>query len=286
MGLNGGKERGEEEKDSKCKVVLINSVANGIGVALSSRLVDMGITVYALDKGDMHRRITSRTSTRVVSVQDDGDGMVEEQISTIVKEVERIDVLINLPVYAQLGTIEDITIEELIEQFNTNLFYTARLIRAVVPCMRLHGRGMIINVTSLAGMMGFPAITAFASSMFALEGLSECLRYELMHHGIDVVLVEPGAVKSDKDILRLPRLEEHSDTLKSVHRGLYHLIEHGLNADDVADTIIRIMNSHMQGSRPRMRYMVGDHAYAMFEAKRSMSEDEFEELIRKDIGLD
>lgn len=284
MGLREENEKGEEREYTECSVVLINNITNGIGAALSSKLADMGVTAYTIiDKYDGYS-ITS--NTRVVEAKK-GDGYgVEESVSRIVKEAKRIDVLINLPAYARLGTIEDLSVEELVEQFNANLFYTARLIKAVVPVMKVHGRGMIINVTSLAGMMGFPAITAFASSMFALEGLSECLRYELMQYGIDVVLVEPGAVKSDKDILRLPRLEEYSDTLKNVQRGLMHLIEHGLNADDVADTIIKIINCYRQGSRLGMRYIVGDHAYAMFEAKRSMSEDEFEELIRKDVGLD
>ncbi|MFN4336647.1 MAG: SDR family NAD(P)-dependent oxidoreductase [Candidatus Nitrosocaldus sp.] len=280
MGLNEGRKEGECVEHN---VVLINNITNGIGLALSSRLADIGVTVYTiiLDSDDRHD-ITSN----VKMVEANSNSQLEECISRVVKEAKRIDVLVNLPAYAYLGTIEDIEIEDLVEQFNENLFYTARLIKAVVPVMKVQERGMIINVTSLAGMMGFPAITAFASSMFALEGLSECLRYELMRYGIDVVLVEPGAVKSDKDILRLPRIEEYSDTLKNVQRGLAHLIEHGLNADDVADTIIKIIGCYRQGSRPRMRYIVGGHAYTMFEAKRSMSEDEFEELIRKDVGLD
>ncbi len=282
-----GEGKGEEKGEGRyleCSVALISNITNGIGLALSSRLADMGVTVYTIPldgDNDLHG-ITS--NMRIVKAN--SSICKVESVGRMVREVKRIDVLVNLPAYAYLGTIEDIEIEELVEQFNANLFYTARLIKAVVPVMKVQGRGLIINVTSLAGMMGFPAITAFASSMFALEGLSECLRYELMQYGIDVVLVEPGAVKSDKDILRLPRIEEYSDTLKNVQRGLAHLIEHGLNADDVADTIIKIIECYREGSRPRMRYIVGDHAYTMFEAKRSMSEDEFEELVRKDVGLD
>ncbi len=273
------KDGGERKEDEVCKVVLINNITNGIGLALSSRLTSMGFITYALGIGEE----STTSSVRMVGKCKGGVDGVEECISTILEEVDRIDALINLPAYAQLGTIEDITVEELVEQLNANLFHTAGLIKAVVPVMKEHGRGVIINVTSLAGMMGFPAITAFASSMFALEGLSECLRYELMQYGIDVVLVEPGAVKSDKHILRLPR--RCSDMLNSVHRGLTHLIEHGLNADEVADTIIKIINNCYKGVRPRMRYIVGDHAYVMFEAKRRMSEDEFEELVMRDVGL-
>ncbi|GBC72662.1 Sulfoquinovose 1-dehydrogenase [archaeon HR04] len=271
------KDGGERKDDEICKVVLINNITNGIGLALSSRLTSMGLITYALGIGE------ESTTSSIRMVGRYGTDGVEECISTILEEASSIDALINLPAYAQLGTIEDITVEELVEQLNANLFHTARLIKAVVPVMKEQGRGVIINVTSLAGMMGFPAITAFASSMFALEGLSECLRYELMQYGIDVVLVEPGAVKSDKHILRLPR--RCSDILNSVHRGLTHLIEHGLNADDVADTIVKIINDCYKGVRPRMRYIVGDHAYVMFEAKRSMSDDEFEELVRRDVGL-
>ncbi|MEM0441938.1 MAG: SDR family NAD(P)-dependent oxidoreductase [Candidatus Nitrosocaldus sp.] len=284
IGLDGGN-NGNKGIDGICKVMLINNITNGIGLALSSRAAGMGIITYALGTIDLGTSELVTSSIRLVNKHKGKVDGVEECINTILSEVDRIDALVNLPAYAQLGTIEDITVEELLEQFNTNLFDTARLIKAVVPVMKKQGKGVIINVTSLAGMMGFPAITAFASSMFALEGLSECLRYELMNYGIDVVLVEPGAVKSDKHILRLPRLKR-SDMLNNVHRGLIHLIEHGLNADEVADTIIKIINNcYSKKARPRMRYIVGDHAYAMFEAKKSMSEDEFEELVRKDVGL-
>ncbi len=249
---------------------LINSIDNGIGLAIADALKDEGINVYCLAYKDYDNE-----GMKVVRV----NNALDDVIKHVLKDSGSIDILVNTPLYAHIGMFEDISIEDIIAQFNANIFNVIRIIKAVIPVMKGNGRGLIVNIGSLAGMVGFPGISAYSSSMFALEGLSECLRYELMNYGIYTVIVEPGAVKSDKALIKSSNTGNNA--FEGIYKGLMHLIEHGLDARDVARTVLSIVKSN----KPKLRYIVGEHAFLMLDSKRSMSEDEFEELVRKDVGL-
>ncbi len=261
---------------------MVGNVNNMIGLVTARALADYNIRVYAL----AYKQDVSDNNIKIISIDAYNDSTVNNVVEEILKDIrsnnknDNIDILVNVPFYAQIGMLEDLKVDDFIAQFNANLFNAISLIKAVVPIMKRHGKGLIINIGSLAGIVGFPGISAYSSSMFALEGLSECLRYELMNYGIYTVIVEPGAVKSDKALIRLSN-QSSNPSFESIYKGLIHLIEHGLDAEDVAKTIVSIVKS----GKPRLRYIVGEHAFVMLDAKRSMSEDEFEELVRKDVGF-
>ncbi len=261
---------------------MVGNVNNMIGLVTARALADYNIRVYAL----AYKQDVSDNNIKIISIDAYDDSTVNNVVEEILKDIrsnnknDNIDILVNVPFYAQIGMLEDLKVDDFIAQFNANLFNAISLIKAVVPIMKRHGKGLIINIGSLAGIVGFPGISAYSSSMFALEGLSECLRYELMNYGIYTVIVEPGAVKSDKALIRLSN-QSSNPSFESIYKGLIHLIEHGLDAEDVAKTIVSIVKS----GKPRLRYIVGEHAFVMLDAKRSMSEDEFEELVRKDVGF-
>ncbi len=261
---------------------MVGNVNNMIGLVTARALADYNIRVYAL----AYKQDVSDNNIKIISIDAYNDSTVNNVVEEILKDIrsnnknDNIDILVNVPFYAQIGMLEDLKVDDFIAQFNANLFNAISLIKAVVPIMKRHGKGLIINIGSLAGIVGFPGISAYSSSMFALEGLSECLRYELMNYGIYTVIVEPGAVKSDKALIRLSN-QSSNPSFESIYKGLIHLIEHGLDAEDVAKTIVSIVKS----GKPRLRYIVGEHAFVMLDAKRSMSEDEFEELVRRDVGF-
>ena len=268
------------------KNALISNVNNMIGFATARALADYNVRVYALAyKQDVNN---DDNNIKIIGIDAYDDSTVNNAVREILKDIrsnnkndnDNIDILVNVPFYAQIGMLEDLKVDDFIAQFNANLFNAISLIKAVMPIMKRHGKGLIVNIGSLAGIVGFPGISAYSSSMFALEGLTECLRYELMNYGIYTVIVEPGAVKSDKALIRLSN-QSDNPSFESIYKGLMHLIEHGLDADDVAKTIVSIVKS----SKPRLRYIVGEHAFVMLDAKRSMSEDEFEELVRRDVGF-
>lgn len=272
------------------KNALVNNVNNRIGFAIAKALADYDVKVYALTC-EKHEQLDT-DNIKIVSISMYDDATINNVVKQILEEIStnnknnhisndnNIDILVNVPFYAQIGMLEDLNVDDFIAQFNANLFNTIRLIKAIVPVMKKHCRGLIVNIGSLAGIVGFPGISAYSSSMFALEGLTECLRYELMNYGIHTVIVEPGAVKSDKALIKLSN-NSNNPSFESIYNGLMHLIEHGLDAEDIANTVVSIVKS----GKPRLRYIVGEHAFVMLDAKRSMSEDEFEELVRKDVGF-
>ena len=265
------------------KNAIVNSIDNCIGLEIANALSKNHVSVYALT----YRKSEYSDSLNVIKSSHDS---IEYNIKDIINDISKrgsnsnnsnVDILVNTPLYACVSMLEDTSMDEFISQFNANLFTAIRIIKTVLPTMKNNRKGLIVNIGSLAGIVGFPGISAYASSMFALEGLSECLRYELMPYGIYTVIVEPGAVKSDASLVRIGSNYADNTLLSNIYKGIMHLIEHGLNVEDVVSTVLRIIES----SKPGLRYIVGEHAYMMLDARKRMSEAEFEELIRRDVGL-
>ena len=139
---------------------------------------------------------------------DDGES-VRKTVLKIVDKVHRIDILINNAGYGLFGALEDTSIEEIKEQFETNYFGAVRTIKAVLPTMRKQKSGIIINISSIAGVVGIPGECVYSSSKFALEGLSESISYELQPYGIKVILIEPGVIKTNfVPNIRFPSIAE------------------------------------------------------------------------------
>src|SRR3989338_6198581 len=157
------------------EVVLITGASKGIGKATALLLANMDYTVYA----------TARKSEDIKKVVEDG------------KKAGKIDILINNAGYGQFGPFEEISEQKLRDQMETNFFGVARMARLVIPIMREKGEGLIINISSVAGRIGFPLGSPYNASKFAVEGLSESLRAELNQFNIHVVLVEPGFIMTE-----------------------------------------------------------------------------------------
>ncbi len=176
------------------KVVLITGCSTGIGRDLAEHLSQTGYTVIATA-----RRSETLDGLRValklqldVTKQDSVDRAVEQ----VVQHFGRIDVLVNNAGYAVRGAVEDVPIEKVQGMFDANVFGVMRMIRAVLPHMRQQRAGRIINISSVAGKLVIPANGTYSASKFALEALSNALRLELAPFGIDVVVIEPGSIKT------------------------------------------------------------------------------------------
>ena len=137
-------------------------------------------------------------SLKVLKLDVTDDKSVKDAFRQINDESSRIDGPINNAGYGVMGAVEDLSLDEFKSQFETNFFGVIRVTKEVIPIMRNQGNGNIINVSSVGGKIGLPLNSAYISSKFALEGLSESMRYELAQFGkIDVILVEPGVVKTN-----------------------------------------------------------------------------------------
>ena len=131
----------------------------------------------------------------VIELDVDKEESIISAIKKITSDSGRIDVLVNNAGYGQFGCTEDVSINDFRKQFETNFFSIVRIIQEVSPIMRKQNSGIIVNISSVVGRMGLPGSSAYISTKFALEGLSECLRYELGQFGIKVTLIEPGVIK-------------------------------------------------------------------------------------------
>jgi short-subunit dehydrogenase len=155
-----------------------------------------------LTKADLIKNIAEKEKVplKVIQMDVDKDDSVAEAFKQICEDIDgrmRIDILVNNAGFGLFGALEDQSIEDVKKQFETNLFGAIRTIQQVLPVMRNQRSGVIVNISSLAGYVGFPASSVYNSTKFALEGLSESLAYEIEPYGIAIILIEPGVINTN-----------------------------------------------------------------------------------------
>lgn len=272
------------------KVALVTGSSSGIGFETSIALARAGYHTYAsmrdTKKADRVLQIAKdeNLSISVIPLDVDNEESVNTTVDRIVKERQRIDVLVNNAGYGIFGCLEDLSMDELRQQFETNFFAIARIIKKVAPIMRKQKSGHIVNVSSVAGRIGFPGTPAYISSKFALEGLSESLRYELAPFGINTIIIEPGVIKTNFfNAMKMPANQKpdspYKDITDKVIGGIKMMAEMGTHPKEVADTIIRAIND----KNPLPRYPVGNDAVMFLEAKKMKTDLEFENYLKKEL---
>ena len=220
----------------------------------------------------------------VLELDVDDESSVKTAIKKILDEKQRIDVLVNNAGWGLWGCVEDVSVDEFKAQFDTNFFSIIRLIQEVGPTMRKQSSGTIVNVSSVVGRIGFPASPAYISSKFALEGLSESLRFELAPFGVNVVIIEPGVIKTNfmKNMKMAEKSESdtvYRDITVKVVSGVKMMAEMGTHPKEVADTIVKATKEE----KPLPRYVVGNDASMFLEAKKSKTDIEFENYLKKEL---
>ena len=190
----------EEEEE---KIAVVTGSSSGIGFETSLLLAKNGFRTYATvrnpDKAKAIWDISNKGELpmRVIELDVDSDKSVEDAIHKINDESKRIDVLVNNAGYVLVGALEDLSMDEIKAQFETNLFGAIRAMKAVLPIMRKQQGGTIVNVSSIGGRVALPFCPAYHGTKFALEGVSESMRFETEPLGIKVILVEPGTIRSN-----------------------------------------------------------------------------------------
>jgi NAD(P)-dependent dehydrogenase (short-subunit alcohol dehydrogenase family) len=175
------------------KTILVTGVSSGIGSAIASRLAKDGHRVFGTQRAAGDKR---PDGVELLVLDVCSDDSVRSCVEQLLGRAGRIDVLINNAGYLQAGAIEEVTMERAHAQFETNYFGVVRMVKAVLPAMRIQKSGLIATMSSLAGIVPLPFWGHYNASKFAVEGLMETLRYELKPMGIRVAMVEPGAIKT------------------------------------------------------------------------------------------
>ena len=272
------------------KVALVTGSSSGIGFETSLALARNGFHTFAtmrdLGKDEKIKQIIEKEdlSIEILELDVDSEESVNRAIKTVSEKKGRIDVLVNNAGYGMWGTVEDVSIDEFKEQFETNFFAIIRLIHKIAPIMRNQGSGNIVNVSSVAGRIGFPVSPAYISSKFALEGLSESLRFELMPFGVNVIIIEPGVIKTNFfDSMKLAEKVQQDSTYKEITEkvisGVKMMAEMGTHPKEVADMIIKAINDE----KPLPRYVVGNDAMMFLEARKMKTDVEFENYLKKEL---
>ena len=187
----------------KKKVALVTGSSSGIGYETALLLARNGFDTFAtmrnMNKSKEITEVSKRENLplRVMQLDVNDDRSVADTINNILNEKKSIQVVVNNAGYGLMGSVEDSSLDEIKAQFDTNFFGAIRVIKEVIPIMRKQRTGTIVNVSSVAGRIGFPMGSAYVSSKFALEGLSESMSYELKQFGIKIVLIEPGVINTN-----------------------------------------------------------------------------------------
>lgn len=277
---------------SSKEVAVVTGSSSGIGHETALTLARNGYTTYATmrntSKAAEIQSIASKENLPIIVKQLDvtKDESVRNAIQQIVSEAGRIDVVVNNAGYGLTGAFEDLSIEEIKAQYETNFFGVIRVTQAVLPIMRKQRSGKIINISSGAGRLGYPGGSAYVSTKFALEGLSESMSYELEPFGIRVVLVEPGVIRTNfsSGMVLAKKAQDpnspYSQMMQRMGTTLQQLEQNGSDVDLVASIVLKAATS----ANPELRYLAGKDVENWVEAKRKMSDSEFINSMKQNMG--
>jgi NAD(P)-dependent dehydrogenase (short-subunit alcohol dehydrogenase family) len=274
------------------KAAVVTGSSSGIGYETALLLARNGfytfVTMRNLNKSKeiIENAKNDRLPLKVLELDVTSDESVSKSIANIYRECGRIDVVVNNAGYALLGAVEDLSMEELRAQFETNFFGAVRVIKAVLPIMRKQKSGTIVNVTSMGGRIAIPLDPAYHATKFALEGLSESMQYEIRPFGIRIIVIEPGVVSTNfyggslkmaKMSVDPSNLSPYSKMLQGLEKAAGQMLKSSISPTEVAKVIVGAVSS----DNPDFRYIVGDDAVQILEAAKKISDRELRENIEK-----
>lgn len=266
------------------KTVLVTGASSGIGEEAVKGLLAAGYHVYAGARRVERMQPLAAAGARLLPLDVTDDSSMTGAVKSIVQETGRIDVLINNAGYGSYGALEDVPLEEGRRQFDVNIFGLARLIQLVLPTMRSQRSGRIVNVSSIGGKIGEPFGSWYHATKYAVEGLSDSLRMELHPFGIDVVVIQPGAILTEWNGIARDGLMKYSgdsayrDGARSRTRMLAAADRGSMPSPPsvVARTIVQAV----QARRPKTRYATGGGARTILFLRRILSDRGFDAIMR------
>jgi len=299
------------------KVAVVTGSSSGIGFETSLALARNGYLTYAtmrnLQKSKVLEGIAQEEnlSLKAIEMDVDCDLSVKNAIDRIIDESGRIDVLVNNAGFGLFGSLEDLEMGDIKRQFETNVFGVIRVTKNVLPTMRLRQYGIIVNISSIAGLAGIPSQTMYCGTKFAVEGLSESLSFEVEPFGIKVIVVEPGVINTEfardlivptsiygvdengkqinsvfpKDKNDASLLSPYSNTIGKFLSFYYKAMSDAPHPKAVADETIKAIEKVSRGNnaQPILRITVGEESKKYSELKREIPDSEFHKILREDL---
>jgi len=264
----------------KQQTVLITGASTGMGKATALFLAEKGFMVYA----------GTRTPSKILEIESNNIHLLElditdsQSIQKAVDKIGKIDILVNNAGYGLVSTVEELDEEEMFNQFNVNVFGVLRVCKAVIPQMRKEKNGVIINISSFLGKIGLPLLTMYNSSKYAVEGITDSLRYELRDFNIRVHSIMPGFFDTQfarsNLVTNLETFDKNSPYAKMVANLAPNIVEQinsGNNVKKVAEMILEIIENEKFPARTT----VGDKASKFIPMRRELSDEDFERRVRE-----
>ena len=236
------------------RIVLITGASSGIGKSIEEFLSKKEYIVF----GTSRKTDFSNNSYEMIEMDVNEDKSVENGVDYVLKKAGCIDILINNAGYGISGSIEDTSVKKAKEQFETNFFGVHRITKKILPYMRKQKYGYIINISSIGGLIGLPFQGIYSAAKFALEGWSEALRMELKSFGVNVVIIEPGDIKTsftsrrEKITGKLNNSDYKEKALKAIK-----IVEKDEQGGPLPKKVANLVEKIINNKSPRIRYKVG-----------------------------
>ncbi len=265
------------------KTAFVTGASSGIGEATVRRLLSGGYKVFAGARRQDRMAGLAALGATLLSLDLTDDASTIAAVEAIKAQGGRIDVLVNNAGYGSYGALEDVPLEEAKRQFEVNVFGLARLCQLVLPTMRAQKSGKIVNITSIGGKIWEPLGSWYHATKFAVEGLSDCLRVEVGRFGIDVIVIEPGAIRTEwagiarDGLLQVSGTGAYAELARRHARLLEAADTSSLTSppDVVAKTILRAVNAR----RAKTRYPTGGGARTILLLRKILSDRMFDRLM-------
>jgi NAD(P)-dependent dehydrogenase (short-subunit alcohol dehydrogenase family) len=241
--------------------VLITGASSGIGEAIARQLLADGYRVFAGARRVERMAALRDAGARLLALDVTDEASMSAAIASIIADGGRLDALVNNAGYGSYGSLEDVPLEEGRRQFEVNVFGLARLTQLALPIMRGQRAGRIVNITSIGGKMHEPFGAWYHATKFAVEGMSDCLRMELAPFGVDVIVIEPGAIKTEWSGIARDNLLKYSGRsayarAAQTHARMLASADEG-RAPSSPDVVAKTVSRALAAARPRTRYATG-----------------------------
>ncbi|MBA4851416.1 oxidoreductase [Emticicia sp. BO119] len=267
------------------KTVLVTGASSGIGKATAIYLAQNGYKVYGAARRTEKMQGLTTYGIHPIYLDVTKEESLVACVEQMLKEAGKIDILINNAGSGNYGALEDVPIADAKYQMEVNVFGVARLIQLVLPAMRKNHYGKIINISSVGGKMTLPMGAWYHASKFAIEGLSDALRKEVKPFGIDVIVIEPGGVKSEMSALGGDYLMHVSGNTvyNKLARGITGF--YGKVGNEASDPIViaRLIKEAIEAHNPRTRYAGAAGAKLLLFFRKILSDKLFDKLIMSQL---
>jgi NADP-dependent 3-hydroxy acid dehydrogenase YdfG len=269
------------------KAVLITGCSSGIGHATAELLATKGWTVYATARRPESIQDLEQKGCKTLPLDVTDEASMQAAVAAVTEAEGAVGVLVNNAGYSQSGAVESVPVDQVRRQFDTNVFGLLRMCQLVLPGMRAQGSGKIVNISSMGGRLVFPGGGAYHATKYAVEALSDAMRFEVRGFGVDVILIEPGLIVTNFGEVAAGSVDEagDGDAYGEFNRSVAKLTANaykgpmaklGAGPDAVAAVIAKAISAR----RPKSRYLITASARLMVGQRRLSTDRLWDRLMR------